>query len=345
MQAIVQTGIEELDIQQRERPDPGPTEALVRVHAAGLCGSDVHSYLGDGGYESFPLPRILGHEYSGVVEDVGSAVSTVEPGDRVIEQPVHHCGTCLQCKNGQPNVCRDVSITGAHTDGAFTAYTSVDEAHLHAVPSGVSLRDAVTTEPTSVATRAVIDRSRATPGDRVLVEGPGPIGLLVALVADSLGAVVVVSGIDRDAEYRLPLLEGLGLETINVDAVDLDSETARRTDDAGFDVVFDTTGHHRGVEMAAGCVRRGGQVVIIGLPGEPSQLSFTPLVRGEIDIVSSYGSVWRNFEDALRLMEAGAIDPSTFVDEYTVAESSKAFTDFLNSRTCKPLFRFDDADD
>lgn len=344
MKAIVQTGVESVQSQEYERPTPDANEVLIQVHTAGVCGSDVHSYLLEGGYESFPLPRILGHEYSGKIVEIGESVTEFESGDRVVEEPIHDCGECFQCKNGQPNVCQNVSITGAHTDGALANYTTVAERHLHRIPSTVSLLDAATTEPTSIATRAVFTQSRTTSGDHVLVEGPGPIGLLIALVADSMGASVTVSGIDKDASDRLPLLEDLGFETMNINQCNVTQTTNELTDSIGFDVVFDTTGHQSGIQMGAKYVRRGGQIVVVGLPGEPSELFFTPIVRGEIDLNTSYGSTWRNFEQALRLMETGAVTPSEFSDIYSVDNPAKAFTDFIAAETCKPIFRFADAD-
>jgi L-iditol 2-dehydrogenase len=210
------------------------------------------------------------------------------------------------------------------------------------VPDGVPLDRAAVTEPTSIATRAVLDRSETTPGDRVLVEGPGPIGVLVAAVADSIGARVLVSGLERDATARLPIVEDLGIETVNADAEDLDSVGESFTDGRGFDVVFDTTGHHTGVEVAAEQVRKGGQVVVVGLPGEPSELFVTPLVRGEVDLTTSYGSSWTNFEQALRLLEAGAVDTTAIVsDAYSVSDPATAFESFLDSEVVKPVFRFE----
>lgn len=201
MKAIVQTGPRSVEPQERDRPAPDPDEVLVKVHTAGLCGSDAHAYKYDGGYEWILIPRIMGHEYSGEVVEIGAEVSGFSSGDAVIEEPIHDCGHCFQCKNGQPNVCQNFSITGMHRDGAYAEYVAVNPEHLHAVPESVSLQHAAITEPTSIATRAVLEQSVTTPGDTVLVEGPGPIGVLVAAVADSLGANVIVSGLDQDAQY------------------------------------------------------------------------------------------------------------------------------------------------
>jgi len=341
MKTIVQTGPKEVEVQDRERPSPRPNEVLVEVHSAGLCGSDAHAYKYDGGYEWIPIPRIMGHEYSGRVAGVGDKVEAFTVGQKVIEEPIHDCGECFQCKNGQENVCQNFSIKGMHTDGAYTNYTSVDARHLHAVPEEVPLKEAAITEPTSIATRAVFDQSVTNPGDNVLVEGPGPIGVLTAVIADSLGANVLVSGIERDTEYRLPLLEDQGIPTVNSSEQDLTEVTDEFTDGIGFDVVFDATGHRSGIEEGIEYVRKGGQFVMVGLPNSPSEVFFASAVRKEVDINTSYGSKWCNFEQALRLMESGAIDISAIIDtSYDVDDPAVAFRDFLDSETCKPVFSF-----
>ncbi|MFB6075503.1 MAG: zinc-binding dehydrogenase [Haloarculaceae archaeon] len=341
MKALVQTGPEEVEVQEREKPSPSEGEVLVEVHSAGLCGSDAHAFLYDGGYEWIPIPRVMGHEYSGRVAAVGENVEAFEVGQKVIEEPIHHCGQCFQCKNGEENVCQNFHITGMHSDGAYTDYTLVEPQHLHAVPEGVPLEEAALTEPTSIASRAVLDRSDLTPGDNVLVEGPGPIGALTALIADSMGANVVVSGLEKDAAYRLPLLEQQGIDTVNVQAEAMDAVTEDVTDGIGFDIVFDATGHASGVEEGLEHVRKGGQIVMVGIPNEDSDLFLAPAVRGEIDIDTSYGSKWRNFEQALRLMEGGAIDVTAIMDtSYDTEDPEAAFYAFLNSETCKPVFSF-----
>lgn len=343
MKAIVQTGPRSVEVQDRAVPDIESDEVLVKVHTAGLCGSDAHAYKYDGGYEWIPIPRVMGHEYSGEVEEVGADVEGFDVGDKVVEEPIHNCGYCFQCKNGQPNVCENFSITGMHRDGAYAEYTSVDPEFLHVVPDDVPLRHAAIAEPTSIATRAVLEQSATTPGDDILVEGPGPIGVLVSVVADSLGANVVVSGLDRDAGSRLPLLEELGIEIINTNSEDLDERTDQVTDGLGFDVVFDATGHHSGITTAVDSVRKGGQVVVVGIPNDASEVTLTSTVRGEVDINTSYGSTWTNFEQALKLMDRDEIAVDQIVDtSFSQDDPSAAFEAFLNSETCKPVFQFTD---
>lgn len=343
MRAIVQTGAKSVELQERDKPRPAADEVLVRVHTAGICGSDAHAYKYDESYEWIPIPRIMGHEYSGTVEEVGANVTTFEAGDEVVEEPIHDCGECFQCKNGQSNVCQNFDITGMHRDGAYTEYVTVEPEHLHRVPDGVPLRDAALTEPTSIAARAVLTQSTLQPGENVLVQGPGPIGVLTATIADSVGANVVVSGLEKDTEYRLPLVEELGIDTVNVQETDLTDVTEERTVGGGFDLIFDATGHHSGIETAIEHVRKGGQVVMVGIPNGASDVSLADSVRGEVDVNTSYGSTWRNFEQALRLLESGAVDAETIMDlSFSITEPDAAFETFLDSGTCKPAFYFGD---
>ena len=155
MKAIVQTGEREVEVQQRETPTIGDDQVLIEVHSAGLCGSDAHAYMYEDGYEWIPIPRIMGHEYSGTVVEIGDDVSTVAVGDHVVEEPVRSCGECFQCKNGQSNVCQNFSITGMHRDGAYTELVAANEPAVHRIPKSIPLTEAAITEPMSVANRAV----------------------------------------------------------------------------------------------------------------------------------------------------------------------------------------------
>jgi L-iditol 2-dehydrogenase len=343
MRAIVQTGRETIEIQELPEPEPAADEVLIRVHCAGLCGSDVHAYEYAGGFEWVTIPRVMGHEYTGDVVAVGESVDDVAVGDTVVEEPIHPCGDCFQCRNDERNVCQDTTLTGMETDGAFREYTTVSAEFVHRVPETIPSERLAITEPLSIATRAVYERSEVTPGDNVLVEGPGPIGALIAAVAAELGANVTVSGIGKDSTHRLPLLAELGVETVDVSATEtsLADATDAATDGLGFDTVFDSTGHHTGIPTGVDVVRKGGDIVIVGLPDGASELSFTPVVRGEIDLVSSYGALWSDFERSVRLLETDRLDLAGIVDTgYSVTDPQEAIDDFRAARTIKPVFAF-----
>lgn len=341
MQAIVQSGPESVDVVDRKRPSITEDQVLIEVHSTGVCGSDAHAYQYEGGYEWVEIPRIMGHEYSGEIVEVGANVDSFSPGDRVVEEPTRTCGTCFQCKNGQSNVCQNFSLKGMHRDGSYAEYTIGEPSKLHHVPDAVPLDHAAIAEPLSIAARTVLSRSVLKPGETALVEGPGPIGTLVASIARSIGAKVLVSGLERDQRYRLPLVEEFGVETVDLSENDLDEISNSFTDGVGFDVVFDSTGHHTGIELGVNQVRKGGQVVVVGLPGSESRLPLSQLVRSEVMLNTSYGSSWSNFEQALSLLEENAIDPEVVIDtSFDYTDPEEAFSAFFKSETCKPMFSF-----
>jgi L-iditol 2-dehydrogenase len=323
---------------ERTRPEPAPEAALVEVDYAGLCGSDAGIYEFESAFERMELPTVIGHEYAGRVVAVGERVTKFEVGDRVVERPIRGCGDCYQCETGAENVCQDAVITGIDHDGAYQPYLAVPADALHPVPEGVDQQHAAMVEPTSIGARAVIKNSRVTAGDQVLVEGPGPIGLLTAQIARAQGSEVVVSGVERDATYRLPLAEKLGFKTIDVTDDDVAAVREKVTDGIGYDVVFDTTGHHSGLPVAVEQVRKGGQIVLVGQTGETT-MEYSPLVRGEIDLQCSYASMYGDFESALRLIDSGEVDAKTFIDDrFSLFDVDEAFEAFLSGRTCKPVF-------
>ncbi|WP_436348638.1 zinc-dependent alcohol dehydrogenase [Natronorubrum sp. FCH18a] len=327
-----------MELVDLERPEPAPGEALIEVDYAGLCGSDAGIYKFKSAFERMSLPTTIGHEYTGRVVDVDDGVTEFDVGDRVVERPIRGCGSCYQCRLGEENVCQDAVITGVDHDGAYAGYISVPETALQHVPSGVDPKHAALVEPTSIGARAVIQNSRVGAGSRVMVAGPGPIGLLTAQIADAQGGDVVVAGVGSDTNYRLPLAEELGFGPLNVEEHDLEAARAELTDGAGYDVVFDTTGHPSGLTMAVDEVRKGGQIVMVGQTGETT-MEYSPLVRAEIDLQCSYASTWEDFERSMRLIESGDVDLETFLDDrYSLLEADEAFESFLAGDTCKPVF-------
>lgn len=327
-----------MELVERDRPKPAADEALIAVDYAGLCGSDAGIYEFESAFERMDLPTVIGHEYAGRVVKVGEAVTKLDVGDRVVERPIRGCGDCYQCEIGESNVCQDAVITGVDHDGAYEPFVAVPEQALHPVSDSVAQRSAAMVEPTSIGARAVIENSRVTAGDRVLVEGPGPIGLLTAQIAAAQGGTVVVSGVGQDDVYRLPLARDLGFETITVGEDDLDARSRDLTDGVGYDVVFDTTGHPSGLTTAVEQVRKGGQIVLVGQTGETT-MPYSPLVRSELDLQCSYASMYEDFEHALRLIDAGAVDCDRFVDDrFSLLDADEAFEAFLAGETCKPVF-------
>ncbi|MFA1610662.1 zinc-dependent alcohol dehydrogenase [Halobellus rubicundus] len=328
-------GMELLDL---DRPAPSADEVLIEVDYAGLCGSDAGIYAFKPAFERMDPPTVIGHEYTGRIVELGADVTSFSVGERVVERPIRGCGECYQCQTGLENLCQDIELTGIDHDGAYAEYIVAPADTLQSVPDDVDPRHAALAEPTAVSTRAVIENSRVGAGDRVLVAGPGPIGLLTAQVARAQGAVVTVAGVSSDTEYRLPLAEKLGFEAVNIEETDLETYREEFTDGIGYDVVFDTTGHPSGLQLAADEVRKGGQIVLVGQPGEAT-ISYTPLVRAEVDLQCSYSALYEDFERAFRLSASGDVDHETFLDDrFDLLDAESAFESFLAGETCKPVF-------
>lgn len=327
-----------MELVDTEIPEPGPEEVLIEVDYAGLCGSDAGIYQFKPAFERMSLPTIIGHEYTGQIAELGESVTGFSVGEQVVERPIHGCGQCYQCEIGKENICQEAKLTGIDHDGAYAEYVTAPASAIQTVPDDVEPKHAALAEPTAVCTRAVIENSRVSPGDRVLVAGPGPIGLITAQVADAQGAEVIVAGVGPDTSYRLPLAEKLGYPVLNIEEDDLSETRETFTDGVGYDVVFDTTGHPSGLPMAAEEVRKGGQIVVVGQTDEVP-VPLTELVRAEVDIQCSYSALYRDFERAFKLIASGDVDHETFLDDrYNLLESTDAFEAFLAGETCKPVF-------
>src|SRR5690348_7019752 len=207
MQALVKYANEPGKVELRDMPRPTitPDQVLLRVRAVGICGSDLEMYHHK---ITFPVnpPVILGHEFSGTVEEVGANVTDFAPGDRVVsETAAYVCGKCAECRTGNYNECPHRLGFGVLINGADAPYVAVRQGILHHVPDNVDLADAALTEPLCVAFNALVVKSRIRPGDTVLILGPGPIGLMATQVARVCGASTIILAGRPGDERRLEI--------------------------------------------------------------------------------------------------------------------------------------------
>jgi L-iditol 2-dehydrogenase len=336
MRALAKTagGEGHLEVVDIPEPEPEADGVLIDVAAAGVCGSDLGIYHHEDAYRWVEFPLVLGHEYAGEVIAVGDRVTDVAVGDRVVEHPVRTCGRCYQCRTGARHLCQDARYPGAHEDGAFAERIAAPADGLVAVPDGLPLRHAAVTEPVGVAVRAVTHNSDVTAGDTVLVQGPGPIGLLTALISDRQGGDVLLSGVAADADYRLPNAADQGLDSIDAST----DSVADRAPDRGFDVVFDATGHPSGLATAAENVRKGGQVVVIGQTGR-AEVDVSAYVRAEVDLQCTYSAGVRELERAMNLLRDGGIDPEQLIDRWATLDGGpEVFEVTAAGELVKPVF-------
>lgn len=281
------------DLRHESAPDPTPRrgEVVVRVGGCGVCGSDIPRVFTKGTYR-FPL--IPGHEFAGTVEALGDGVDPVWRGRRVAVFPLIPCMRCGACATGDYQLCEDYDYLGSRRDGAFAEYVCAPVWNLQPVPDAVSLEEAAMTEPTAVAIHAM-RRGGLEAGDRVLILGAGPIGLLAALWAKAAGAGRVVIG-DIDAP-RLEFAEGLGAgETVNVTSTGAVDELRN-----AFDLAVEAAGAAPALAHCIQAACRKGRVVLLGNPAGAMTLPaevYSAAMRKELTLSgtwnSSYGNVPRN---------------------------------------------------
>ncbi len=314
------TALNEIEIQQRPMPQPGPRDAVVRIEAVGVCGSD-HSYFVRGRIGDYVVngPIVLGHEVSGVVESVGAEVVNVAPGDRVAIEPGTPCRNCRECRLGRYHLCPDlVFLATPPYDGALLEHMLIDSRNLFPIPDSMSFEQAALLEPLSVGIWAC-KRANLLPGDDVLVTGAGPVGLVSASAARAFGARTVT--ITDISDFRLELAASMGFLTERSDA----------PSDADFDVLIECSGAP-GV-LAAGLrrLRPAGRAAMVGMSKEDLiGLPLAQLNPNELTIgtVNRYNNTW---PIAIELVASGRIDVDPLITHhFTLAQTAEALT--LNER-------------
>jgi len=284
-------------------PRPGPGELLVRVAACGICGSDLHLYEWELGADRMVsrLPFVMGHEPAGEVVEVGPGVSTFKPGDRVALDPFGHCGRCGPCRAGRFNLCTSPTMLS----GAFAELTIAPVGNSHLVPPSMKLEHAALLEPFGTGLHAV-EQSSLKAGDSAVIEGPGPIGLSIAMAARALGVTsIVITGLPADAD-RLGLAREMGFHTVTASEEGWIKEVRDRMPPEGADALFDASG---AIDSPRELLRRGGEFVEVGWPARN-------LDSAELRAFFFHGIRWINsrvrtpetWRRAIALVASGAVD-------------------------------------
>jgi L-iditol 2-dehydrogenase len=267
MRAAVLYGRGDLRVEEVPVPVPGPSDVLVRVHACGICASDVH-YLEHGRIGRYVVdrPLILGHEVAGEIVAIGSEVVTRVIGQRVAIEPGVSCGRCDRCKAGRYNLCPDVRFFATPPiDGAMSEYAVIRADFAHPIADHVTYGAAAMCEPLSVAAHCA-ERTSLRPGDDVVVHGCGPIGLMAIVAARHRGARTVIA--TDVIERRLAVAASFGAIAEDVSAADLVAVVGSLTGGRGVDVIIDTSGVRSVIEAAPALAARGGSIAVVGLPAD-----------------------------------------------------------------------------
>lgn len=332
MKALVLNEYKSLALQEEPQPAIAPNEVLIRVHSCGICGSDVHGFDGSSGRRIPPV--IMGHEASGVIAELGSAVEGFAKGDRVTFDSMISCRNCYFCRKGQANLCDNRRVLGVSCDdyrrnGAFAEFVNVPAHIVFPVPDDVTFDQAAMVEPVSVAVHAV----NITPislGDMAVVIGAGMIGLLTLQAARAAGCARVIS-VDL-ADDRLALAKKLGAdETINSGRTDAAAAIQALTGGRGADVVFEAVGATPTVKMSLDSVRKGGVVTLIGNIAKTIDFGLQSVVTREITVLGSCASS-NDYPACLELLRSGAIRVDDMISAVVPLERGAEMFDRLYAK-------------
>lgn len=302
MRAVQYEGHQRLIEAERRPVIPGPSDVQIRVAYGGICGTDLH--LVHGAMDSrVTLPHVMGHEMSGVVERVGERVTDLQSGDHVTVMPLLPCGTCPTCQSGYRHICPNLRFMGIETPGAFQELWTVPASVVHRLPSDLPLRLGALVEPVAVACHDV-RRAELVRGEYVVVLGGGPIGALIALVAQSQGARVLVSEING---YRIALLQSLGIDVINPEEINLAERVLGDTDGSGADVVFEVTSSSAGARLMTELARPRGRIVVVAIFPTPPPVDLHRVFWRELQLRGTRVYEPQDFEESIRLLAQGGL--------------------------------------
>jgi len=322
------------DIRLGNRPDPkpGPNDVLLTSSYAGVCGTDIHVYRGEF-KDRVTYPAVLGHEFSGVIEEVGRHVKGFARGDRVVVDPIISCHRCPACLSGRLSACRTLKLLGIDLDGAFAEYVSVPSDRLYRLPDQIPMSQAPMLELYAVG-HHVLARGQVQPGETVAILGAGRLGLSILDVLCH-GAAPVRTFVTDFQPPRLALAKRLGAaRVIDISREDPVAAILDETEGVGVDCVIEAVGHYHVFEgqaaplaQAAELVRHGGRIVTAGLGELPTPVRFKTLVLKEVELIAS--RVTRGeFPHAIHLMSRGLLHPDLLISrEMPVAAAAAAFAE------------------
>ncbi len=324
-----------VEIREIEMPLIEANDVLLEVANVGVCGSDLHQWTAD---HSWPVnyPVVLGHEFGGHIAAIGKNVTNWKEGDRVVSETaaIIDPNNPLS-KQGLYNLDPNRKGFGYGVNGAMTKYVKVPARCLHNVPENLPFEQACLTEPCSVAYNAVVENSSIKPGDRVLVIGPGTIGILCAAMAKLCGAQVAILGIEKD-KGRLEIAKKYGVETIIDDA----STWAYQQDGLGADTIIDAAGISETLKIALKLVRPKGQITKVGWGPTPFNFSLDALVQKNVRLQGSFSHNWPIWEKVISLLSNGQLDVKPIIGGvWSILDWHEAFEKMHNGSVVKSVLK------
>lgn len=345
MKAIIKTQKKYgfVSLEEAKKPEKiKKNEVLVQISSAAICGSDIHAYEYITSYQNFmKVPVILGHESSGIVVATGEDVTEFKVNDRVMGESNIYCGKCRNCRVGWTHICENNLMRGLTTDGVMAEYVTFFEQNLHHVPENLSFSEAAAAQACTVAVHGMLRRFNVRAGSSVVVNGVGIIGLAAAQLARLQGATgIIIVGTDVDEEARMPIARQLGFKTFNSQQNALPEGIKQILGVDRVDYVIDGSGAAPAIISAAQITRKGGEILLLGLPSKEIPFPFADIIRAEINIKTSYTSNWIDYEETLNLISNGCLSIAPMLREYTPNQVDLAFNDAVSKKVLKPVFCF-----
>jgi L-iditol 2-dehydrogenase len=330
MKAAVLTDIARIEVREVTCKDVGPGDLLIRTAYAGVCGSDLHAFRGKHPFRKPPV--VLGHELAGTVVACGGDVRGFRAGDRVTVMPLLACGTCRLCRMGRPNICLDRQVPGVgEWLGTFAEHALVKASIAFTLGDATSPEIGVLAEPLAVGIHGVFRQGRVQSGDRVIVLGAGPIGILTAMAARAAGAGEIV--VTDLLEFNLRMARELcGASAYN--AGEADWHAALTSAHPGkFDVAFLCSGAPVTIQQAFACTRRGGRIIVTGMFLEPVTVDLLSVNLNELELIGSVVYDHADFRTAVEWIDGGRFDFRKLVTHtFPLDQAQRALT-LLANRT------------
>lgn len=324
-----------VELRDIEKPEIGATDVLLEVAAVGVCGSDLHQWTA---HHSWPVnyPVVLGHEFAGTIVATGKAIKDWNVGDRVVSETAAVIdANNPMTRQGLYNLDTSRKGFGYGVNGAMTRFVRVPARCLHRVPYELDLETAALTEPCCVAYNAAIRNSHIEPGDRIVVIGPGTIGILCAAMAKLAGAEVALLGLQQDRK-RLDIARAYGCDPLVDDALDW----AHARDGLGVDGVIDAAGVSATLKTAIDIVRPAGWITKVGWGPQPVGFSLDPLVQKNVTLRGSFSHHWAIWERVLVLLASGRLDVTPIVGGvWPLEEWRTAFEKMHRGEVVKSVLR------
>ena len=337
MKSIVIKQPNELVIEEREVPQPKLGEVRVKVKLAGICGSDSHIYRGHNPFAKYP--RVIGHEFFGVIDAVGEGVDQSRIGERVSVDPVISCGCCYPCSVGRPNVCSSLTVLGVHRDGGFSQYAVVPSKNAYVIPNEINDEFAVMIEPFTIAANATA-QLKPTQNDVALIYGAGPMGLTSVQALKGVYNVKEVIVVDRIDE-RLAMAKSSGADrTINNTSLSLKDELDKLNIKPT--VIIDAACHPSILQEAITIASPAARILIMGFSSDPCQITQQGITSKELSILSSRLNA-NKFSIVIDWLNKKLIDPKKLIThrfDYTdVVQAIQTF-EKDQKQCCKVLLTF-----